>query len=713
MYKAVYLDADGVFPAGTMDDVLVSVVIPVYNTATYLAECLDSVLAQTHRNIEVIVVNDGSTDGSLEIMRDYERRDSRLRVIDKPNGGYGHSVNRGLSEARGEYLSIIEPDDLIDARMFEELLSVSGHGTSDAADIIKGSYWEYFAPQGSDPWVEMPNLMNCMPKEPMKFKLSEHWEVLYHHPSIWSALYRRDFIEKKGIRMIEPKGAGWADNPFFFETLLQADTLVWVPKPYYYYRQDNPNASSNLRDYHMPFDRLRDVRAIFDRLGVTNPDYLICLYNREFCYILRTVLDGFAFPEKDPELEGLIREVIESMDGKLVLGAKEGLSKEFKTYYRDVMGQYEQRVKSHDSVANPLVSIVLPVHNDREYLWPFLARLSGQKMDDFEVIAVDCGSTDRSLEILERCAAKDRRFSVISSKDPSFAAGINEAIGRVRGTYLYLTLPTLKYRADFLSKIKDALAFAPNADALVFDEFLRSFERLFPDKETKMLLFEDADQRALLALCSNVAAPFKVFRTEFVRKADVGFEDCDGRTGELFCMRLLERAPRVVLRRKFAMRHEPEDVRVDRVRELEAGVYNFDELNQMEEFVEAQEDAVLNQMFWMQLFDRLLLDVRFVSVLYEGEAYLKRLFDRFREAEERCGAALFTLPGQHMVYRLRFYADLSYGNLMRTMLKDQREAIEDLNDWVEDLEESLSYQLGNKVVRTAKRLMGKSGLEND
>lgn len=713
MYKSTFLESGDVAETSATESALVSVVIPVYNTASYLAECLDSVLAQTHRNIEVIVVNDGSTDGSLEIMRDYEARDSRLRVIDKPNGGYGHSVNRGLSEARGEYLSIIEPDDLIDARMFEELLSASGYGTSDAADIIKGSYWEYFAPAGSDPWVEMPNLMNCMPKEPMKFKLSEHWEVLYHHPSIWSALYRRNFIEEKGIRMIEPKGAGWADNPFFFETLLQAKTLVWVPKPYYYYRQDNPNASSNLKDYHMPFDRLRDVRGIFNRLNITNPDYLVCLYNREFCYILRTVLDGFAFPEKDPELESLIREVIESMDGSVVLGAKEGLSKEFKTYYRDIMGQYEQRIKSHEPAANPLVSIILPVRNDREYLWPFLARLSGQKMDNFEVIAVDCGSTDRSLEILERCAAKDRRFSVVSSESSSFSTGINEAIGRVRGTYLYLTLPTLRYRADFLSKIKETLAFAPNADALIFDEFLRSFERLFPTKETKTLLFEDSDQKALLALCSNVTAPFKVFRTDFVRKADIGFEDCDGRTGELFCMRLLERASCVVLRRKLAMRHEPENVRVDRVRELEAGIYNFSELDQMEKFVEVQEDAVLNQMFWMQLFDRLLLDVRFVSVLYEGETYLKSLFDYFHRAERRCGAALFTLPDQHMIYRLRFLSELGYPSLMRTLLKDQRGAVWGLNDWVEELEESLSYQLGNKVVRTAKKLMSKSGLERD
>lgn len=705
MYKAVYLGADDVAPAGAMDDVLVSVVIPVYNTANYLAECLDSVLAQTHRNIEVIVVNDGSTDGSLEIMRDYEARDERLRVIDKPNGGYGHSVNRGLSEVRGEYVSIIEPDDLIDVRMYEELLAVSGYGTKDAVDIVKGSYWEYFAPAGANPWVDAPNLMNCMPRQPMRFKLTEHWEVLYHHPSIWSAIYRRDFLVDKGIRMIEPKGAGWADNPFFFETLLQASTMVWVPTPYYYYRQDNPNASSKLRDFHMPFDRLRDVRAIFDRLNITDPNLLICLYNREFCYILRTVLDGFDFPEKDPELLGLIRETIESMDEKTVMGAKLGLDKTFKTYYCDIMGTIDGRIKPHGPAADPFFSIVLPVRNDRAELWPFLFRLSRQKMDDFEVIAVDCGSQDRSGAVLDRFAAVDKRFRVIHREDTSFANGINEALGQVRGQYLNITLPTFEYRKDFFGKLKDAIGADTDADALIFDVHLRSFERLFPDVDVKRMFVDEFDQRALLPLSSNITAPFKAFKSDFVRDSGIQFEECDGRTGELFCMRMLEGVRKVVLRRGLAMRHEPEDVRIDRVRQIETEEYNFNELDAMGEFVRRQGDPLLGEMYWMEVFDRLMGDVRLVMTLYDGSEYLQKLFAYFYAAEEHCGAALFTLPDQDMVFRLRRLAALGYEGLLRKMLKTEMLAVRRLNERIEDLEKSYSYQLGNRVVKTAKRLV--------
>ena len=84
------------------DRPLVSVVVPVYNVERYVEQCVESLTGQTLADIEVILVNDGSTDGSLELLRAAEARDARVRVIDKPNGGYGAAVNRGLDEARGE-----------------------------------------------------------------------------------------------------------------------------------------------------------------------------------------------------------------------------------------------------------------------------------------------------------------------------------------------------------------------------------------------------------------------------------------------------------------------------------------------------------------------------------------------------------------------------------------------------------------------------------
>lgn len=95
----------------------VSVIMPVYNVGEYLEECLKSVINQTLKEIEIICVNDGSTDGSLQILNKFVELDKRIRIINKENTGYGHSVNCGIDEAQGEYIGVVETDDYIDASM--------------------------------------------------------------------------------------------------------------------------------------------------------------------------------------------------------------------------------------------------------------------------------------------------------------------------------------------------------------------------------------------------------------------------------------------------------------------------------------------------------------------------------------------------------------------------------------------------------------------
>ena len=99
----------------------VSVVIPCYNVEKYLHQCLDSVVNQTLKELEIICVNDGSKDSTLAIIQEYAARDDRIRIVDKPNGGYGESMNRGFDLATGEYIGIIESDDYAELDMFEKL----------------------------------------------------------------------------------------------------------------------------------------------------------------------------------------------------------------------------------------------------------------------------------------------------------------------------------------------------------------------------------------------------------------------------------------------------------------------------------------------------------------------------------------------------------------------------------------------------------------
>ncbi|MGI6238708.1 MAG: glycosyltransferase family 2 protein, partial [Christensenellales bacterium] len=119
----------------------VSVVLPVYNVARYLPECVESARAQTLTDIEIICVNDGSTDRSLEILQNYAAIDPRIVIIDKENSGYGHSMNVGMRAARGEYVAILETDDFIRADMYDTLYTIAAEND---LDIIKADYHNFW-----------------------------------------------------------------------------------------------------------------------------------------------------------------------------------------------------------------------------------------------------------------------------------------------------------------------------------------------------------------------------------------------------------------------------------------------------------------------------------------------------------------------------------------------------------------------------------------
>lgn len=269
-----------------LDNPLISVIIPIYNAEQYLGQCLDSVKGQTYRNLEIICLNDGSTDNSLEIMRKHAAQDERIRVIDKRNQGYGASCNRGLDEAHGTYISIVEPDDWLEPRMYEDMLAFANQ-FEEPIDIIKTAYWRIWLPD-----TPKQRKLNCSykdrihpPAQPFAIKDAAH--LLCHHPSIWSAIYRRGFLEQRGIRFKEIPGAGWADNPFLVETLCQTDRIVYLDNAYYCYREETPEKSKAFaqRSTLLPLERWNDMMDVLERLQVTDPAILRAHNSRGFTYL--------------------------------------------------------------------------------------------------------------------------------------------------------------------------------------------------------------------------------------------------------------------------------------------------------------------------------------------------------------------------------------------------------------------------------------------
>lgn len=261
----------------------VSVILPIMNVEKFLDQCLQSVVDQTLKDIEIICVDDGSTDGSGAIIDKFAAADQRIIAIHKENGGYGKAVNVGLDAASGEYVGIVEPDDYIDPKMYETLY-VAAEKTGKP-DVVKGAYWRV-----QDAGLPSESIIPCnyfhagLPFGE-RFVLADDAEYLYHHPSVWSAIYLRSWLVEKGIRMHEIPGAGWADNPWLIETLAQADSIVPVDECLYYYREFNTGSSSVVKDPAIIYDRWLDMDKFVRAQHITAPKILEAHYNRGAAYI--------------------------------------------------------------------------------------------------------------------------------------------------------------------------------------------------------------------------------------------------------------------------------------------------------------------------------------------------------------------------------------------------------------------------------------------
>ncbi|MBQ3600388.1 MAG: glycosyltransferase [Lachnospiraceae bacterium] len=224
----------------------VSIVVPVYNVEKYLRQCMDSIVNQTLKDIEIICVDDGSTDSSGAILDEYASKDSRVRVIHKKNSGYGNSMNIGFDAANGEYIGIVESDDYAEADMFEKLYA---EASKNQLDVVKSSFYFYYSiPKEKNEKCEIVSKILAKqvfcPTTYFDSKM-EMVELFNIKPSIWSAIYRREFIRENKIRFLETPGASYQDSSFNFKVWSLAKRAELLQDAFLHYRQDGENSSIN------------------------------------------------------------------------------------------------------------------------------------------------------------------------------------------------------------------------------------------------------------------------------------------------------------------------------------------------------------------------------------------------------------------------------------------------------------------------------------
>ena len=232
---------------------LLTVLVPTYNASPYLRQALDSLAHQTLRDLEILCINDGSTDDSLAIIKSYQAADPRFRLLDKPNTGYGDSMNQGIKLARGRYLGILEPDDWLELDAFSRLTQLAEW---HRAEVVKANYFKELsatsptAPKTTSTTAPAPKPTKTLktseirPRDTGKLIDPRHdRRVFTFAPAIWSAIYRRDFLLDHRLEFLPTPGASYQDLGFSFKVWATARRVVLTDAAYYHYRLDNANSS--------------------------------------------------------------------------------------------------------------------------------------------------------------------------------------------------------------------------------------------------------------------------------------------------------------------------------------------------------------------------------------------------------------------------------------------------------------------------------------
>jgi glycosyltransferase involved in cell wall biosynthesis len=318
----------------------VSIIVPIYDAERFLEQCLASISAQTHTDIEIVCVDDGSNDSSLEIVMRHAAEDPRIKVVKKVHSGYGASVNQGIDASSGTYIGIVEADDWIDADMYHRLLDAAQR-FDRPVDVVKAAYHRVIDADTAQEHEEPAFFLHQPKQADTPFRLEDDATFLYHHPSIWSAIYRRDFLDAHGIRFMPIPGASWADNPFMLETLLKAESIVYIDEALYHYREFNTGSSSDATDPRIYLDRWNDMADIIAREKVTSPAILEGHYNRA-CFYLDEIAQHHDL--EAPALRPLVKRTLARMDYAFIYDAAQ-IEPAIKDHYQRLVG-YPARLRA-------------------------------------------------------------------------------------------------------------------------------------------------------------------------------------------------------------------------------------------------------------------------------------------------------------------------------------------------------------------------------
>ncbi len=393
----------------------ISIIMPVYNDEDRLDKSINSFLNQSLKDIELICVNDGSTDNSLSILENFAKKYSNIKVFTQENQGSGKARNYGLNQANGNYIGFLDADDVfMDEKALETLFDFA---LKNNANMVSGNI-KLVDEEG-----------NFSPFLPLEYydKYSTILPEEYGIPwSFYKNIFKKDFLIENNI--IFPDLLRGQDPVFLAEILAKMDYIYTVPVDYYAYFYVNGANQCNTRKKR--FDHMMHYRMVFEYLSDSKFDNI----NHLFRYEMLDFIDLMGV-EGGKDILDATREIFKDKP-EILNNFEENF------YFKHEKNKDMQKLVDFEmNPDEPRISVLIPIYNASDFLEKSIGSLLNQTFKDFELVCVNDGSKDNSLEILEKFAQKDSRVKVISKENGGCGSARNRALDEANGKYVYFFDP--------------------------------------------------------------------------------------------------------------------------------------------------------------------------------------------------------------------------------------------------------------------------------
>lgn len=489
----------------------ISVIIPVYNTAAYLPRCIGSVTGQTYRNLEIILVDDGSTDDSARICEAYAGKDSRIVFIKQENSGNTAARKAGLGAATGEYVMFVDSDDRIGNSLVELLYrqAETYHAElviSDVRMIRVGGRVE------ARRNLVAPGVYTN-PKEAVKRLFFDYEDCKYGIlPYIYAKLYRKDLVTGV-MEQIEDRIQYDEDRALVWTCLMKNITVVFTDCMEYDYCQ-----------------RAEGLVRARDEMYLARINYFYCYMRRLF--------------EKEDEILMKQLEQYVIWNVRIAFKWKMGMSENALAEADNACGsgfagqsKFTMRTVAAGSATK--VSIIIPSFNAVPYIRQCLDSVRAQTLPEIEILCVDAGSTDGTVDVIEEYAVLDGRVRYLTSEQKSYGYQMNLGIDAAKGEYIGIVEPDDYVAEEMFEKLYDAAQsnrldyvksdfykFMDYRDRRHYQKWERSYWGNDDDVYNKVILLKDHPQALVYGDHGNIWSG--IYRREFLLDRRIRFHETPG-----------------------------------------------------------------------------------------------------------------------------------------------------------------------------------------